>query len=61
MRSGEEKSGEGDMIKEMGEMVKDIEKGSKEGRRARQKEDSKRRSGNGLKGCMEQDRESQIK
>lgn len=47
MRSGEEKSGEGDLIKKMGQMVKDIEGGSKE---RRQKEDGKKRRGNGRKG-----------
>ena len=60
MRSGDEKSGEGDMIKEMGEMVKDIEEGSKGARRTRQKEDGNKRRGNGLKSLMEQDRESVI-
>lgn len=45
---------------EMGEMVKDIEEGSKGRRRTRQKEDGKQRGGNGRKGCMEQNRESLI-
>lgn len=46
MRSGEEKSGEGDIIQKMGEMVKDIEEGSKGRRKTRQKEDGKKRRGN---------------